>query len=88
MIRRYSLAFVLAAVLAGLIIHWYQRSNVQKIGFILHDRQNDNEAQLAKEELLRMIETCGAAITREDDRVLISYRGFFLQKDWRLDLNP
>jgi hypothetical protein len=77
------------SVVAGLILfasYKYQHYRVQKIEFILWDRQHQNDAQLTDSDLIRYVEACGATTAKSEGHVNISYRSVFIQKNWVADL--
>lgn len=78
------LALVLA-LLAGAVAFAasrYQRYRVQKIEFIVWDREHDNVADLTDADLIRYVQACGAETVRSRDRLHISYRGLFRTREW------
>jgi hypothetical protein len=64
----------------------YQKHRVQKIDFILWDREYNNTARLTNPDLIRYLEACGADAVKSDDRLHVSYQGVFISKEWFVTL--
>ena len=81
---------VIAVVCAGALTYatrWIQRFRMEKIEFIVWDREHNNDMQLSQSDFVKYIEACGATVRRTDERLHISYRTFFCDRDWEIDLN-
>ena len=85
-----ALIFILGTVvsLAGLLClsNKIQAYRVQKIDFIINDREHSNVAELTGSDLIRYVEACGASTIKSGDKLQISYNGVFVQKKWVADL--
>ncbi len=88
MLNKILFAIVLSAALVCMFLRHVETSKIQKIEFILYDHQNDNEADLSRDELIKYIEATGASITEDKDHVFISYHGYFTRHDWNVNLSP
>ena len=65
----------------------YQGYRIQKIEFIIWDREHENSAQLGDTDLIRFVQACGADTVKSGGRLRIWYHGIFQTREWAVTLH-